>query len=164
MDKDISQNDSLLTLEELFSISPVSGQPVELSFTSPDLSSQGGLLLLREYERQRGFIRTLCSHIEDTRRPYLARHQYEEMLTQRIFQIASGNEDADDCDQLRGDSILKMCCGRTPEGADLSSQPTMTRLENKMTTRELYNVESTPKSYFIFTARFVKVFARFEKY
>jgi hypothetical protein len=62
------------------------------------------------------------------------------MVTQRVLQIASGYEDADDCDLLRGDSILKMCCGRTPEGADLSSQPTMTRLENKLTTRELYNI------------------------
>ena len=140
MDKDISKKDISLSLAELFSLSPVSTKPVELSFTAPDLSSQGGLLLLREYEHQRGFIHSLCSHIEDHRRPYLVQHQYEEMLNQRIFQIASGNEDADDCDLLRRDSILKMCCGRTPEGADLSSQPTMTRLENKLTTRELYNI------------------------
>jgi len=140
MDKDITKNDSSLPLSELFSLSPVCNQPVELSFTAPDLSSQGGLLLLREYEQQQGFLRSICSHIEDTRCSYLVRHQYIEMVTQRVLQIASGNEDADDCDLLRGDSILKMCCGRTPEGADLSSQPTMTRLENKLTTRELYHI------------------------
>lgn len=140
MDKDTSKNDTSLSLEELFSLTPVCSKPVELSFTAPDLSSQGGLLLLREYEHQQGFLRSICSHIEDTRCSYLVRHQYIEMVTQRVLQIASGYEDADDCDLLRGDSILKMCCGRTPEGADLSSQPTMTRLENKLTTRELYNI------------------------
>jgi len=50
MDKDISKNDSSPTLSELFSLSPVCNQPVELSFTASNLSSQGGLLLLREYE------------------------------------------------------------------------------------------------------------------
>ena len=64
MDKDISKNDTLTSLEELFSLNSVTGKQVELSFTAPDLSSQGGLfLLLREYEQQQGFIRSICSHI-----------------------------------------------------------------------------------------------------
>ena len=46
MDKDISKKDTSLSLEELFSLSPVSHKPVGLSFTAPDLSSQGGLLLI----------------------------------------------------------------------------------------------------------------------
>jgi hypothetical protein len=140
MDKDNTKTDFSATLPELFSLTPVCGKPVSLSFSAPDLSSQGGLLLMREYEQNQGFIRSLCSHIEDERRSCLVRHKYEEMLTQRVFQIASGYEDADDCDLLRKDSILKMCCGRTPEGAGLSSQPTMSRLENKVITRELYNI------------------------
>jgi hypothetical protein len=140
MDKDTSKNANSNPLAELFLLSPVSGKPVELSFTAPDLSSQGGLLLLREYEQQRGFIDSICGHIEDMRCPWLVQHSYQEMLTQRIFQIASGYEDADDCDLLRSDSILKMCCGRTPDEGDLSSQPTMSRLENKHTIRELYNI------------------------
>ena len=56
---DISKKDILLSTAELFSLSPVSAKPAELSFTTPDLSSQGGLLLLREYEQQRGFIHSL---------------------------------------------------------------------------------------------------------
>lgn len=62
------------------------------------------------------------------------------MLTQRIFQIACGYEDADDSDLLRNDSLLKICSGRTPESSPLSSQPTISRLENKLSTRELYNM------------------------
>ncbi|MCD6355537.1 MAG: transposase [Prolixibacteraceae bacterium] len=49
-------------------------------------------------------------------------------MTQRVFQIAAGYED---CNDLRGDMILKTCAGRLPQtGSDLASQPTMSRLEN----------------------------------
>lgn len=140
MDKNSKKNSTPPTFRELFSLSPVSGKPVELNFTAPDLSLQGGLLLMREYENNQGFIQSICSRIEDSRCSWLVQHSYQEMLTQRIFQIAAGYEDADDCDLLRKDSILKLCCNRTPDSADLSSQPTMSRLENKLTARELYNI------------------------
>jgi len=67
-------------------------------------------------------------------------HSIEEMMTQRVFQIAAGYEDADDCDALRNDSMLKMCSGRLPSEVALSSQPTMTRFENHISHRELYNM------------------------
>jgi hypothetical protein len=140
MDKGNSKNETPTTLQELFSLTPIAGKRVEVSFSAPDLSSQGGLLLMRECEQHQGFTRSMCNHIDDQRCSYLVQHSYHEMITQRVFQIAAGYEDADDCDLLRKDSILKMCCGRTPDGADLSSQPTMTRLENKLTARELYNI------------------------
>jgi len=62
------------------------------------------------------------------------------MLSQRIFQIAAGYEDGDDCDLLRNDSLLKMCSGRTPDSSALSSQPTISRLENGRSIRELYDM------------------------
>ena len=113
MDKDNSKNVIPASLEELFSLSAVSGKPVKFSFTATDLSSQGGLLFLREYERHRNFIRSLCSHIEDTRTSYLVKHTYYEMITQRIFQIAAGYEDAGDCDLLRKDKSEHACKSRT---------------------------------------------------
>jgi hypothetical protein len=140
MDKGTTKIDTSNFSGELFPLSSISGKSVEFSFTALDLSSQGGLLFMREYALTNDFIGSICSHIEDNRTQYLVKHSYKEMITQRVFQIAAGYEDADDCDLLRKDSILKMCCGRTPDGAELSSQPTMTRLENKLTARELYNI------------------------
>lgn len=125
---------------ELFSLTPACIKNIEVSFTAPDLSSEGGLLLLREFDKRIGFVDRLSSCIEDKRVPYLVQHTYKEMLTQRIFQIACGYEDADDSDLLRNDSLLKICSGRTPESSPLSSQPTISRLENKLSTRELYNI------------------------
>lgn len=132
-----SQND---LFPELFSLSAVNSKKVEVSFTAPNLSSQGGLTLLREFDRQVGFIGRLTGCLEDMRTPHLIRHSYEEMLSQRIFQIAAGYEDGDDCDLLRNDSLLKMCSGRSPDSPALGSQPTISRLENGRSIRELYNM------------------------
>ena len=63
------------------------------------------------------------------------------MLRQRIYQIMAGFEDADDCDRLCRDGILKMCAGRSAsDEIDLASQPTMTRLENRLSRRELFDI------------------------
>jgi len=125
---------------QFFSLMPISNTKVEVSFKAHDLSSQGGLLLMREYEQQDGFIDRIAGCIEDTRHQPYVQHSYYEMIMQRICQIAAGYEDADDSDLLRNDSILKICSGRLPNDAALSSQPTITRLENKITHKELYKI------------------------
>ena len=121
----------------LFNLAPIMGKKVELSFTSPDISSDGGLLLLKECESRIGIIKSITSCLTDARNPAYIRHTYEEMITQRVFQIAAGYEDADDCDSLKSDNILKICTGRLPSDLDLASQPTMSRFENAVTKREL---------------------------
>src|SRR4029434_402230 len=65
------------------------------------------------------------------RDPPRIEHGIIEMLRLRMFLIAAGYEDADDCDALRDDPAVKLAVGRLPEtGAALCSQPTMSRLEN----------------------------------
>jgi hypothetical protein len=140
MDKNSKNFDTTDTNGTLFSLSPLKNKPIEVSFTAPDLSSQGGLLLMREDELQSGFIARLSNCIEDSRFQPFVQHSYYEMIQQRLCQIAAGYEDADDCDFLRHDSILKICSGRLPDDKALSSQPSMTRLENKLTDRELYKI------------------------
>jgi hypothetical protein len=62
-------------------------------------------------------------------------------LRQRIFQIARGYEDANDCDSLRRDPACKAACERLPiVGEDLASQPTMSRLDNAPRRSELYRM------------------------
>ena len=58
-------------------------------------------------------------------------HSLPTLVRQRIFQIACGYADQNDATTLRSDPLLKAVCGRLPEsGADLTSQPTLSRLEN----------------------------------
>jgi hypothetical protein len=60
------------------------------------------------------------------------------MFAQRTLQIVAGYEDVNDATSLRNDGLLQACVGRTPgEDAALASQPTLCRLENTVTRREL---------------------------
>ncbi len=97
-------------------------------------------MLMRESALSKDLLCSISNCIQDNRQPYLIHHTLQELISQRVFQIAAGYEDADDCDSLRGDSILKLCSGCSTDGEDLGSQPTMTRLENKVSNRELYKI------------------------
>ena len=98
-------------------------------------------LLLREVENQLGLIDRISACITDKRDHRYTYHSIKEMLIQRVFQIAAGYEDCKDCDDLRDDMIFKMCAGRLPQsGQELASQPTMSRLENSIGSKDLYRM------------------------
>lgn len=123
------------------SLFPLSNKSVELKYSLEDISSDGGLLLLREVDKQLGLITSISQSIVDQRDKRYIDHGLEEMLAQRVYQIAAGYEDCNDCNEMRKDGILKMCAGRLPiEGKDLASQPTMSRLENSVNNRDLYRM------------------------
>jgi hypothetical protein len=114
-----------------FNLPAVARKKLSVGFDGGMLSSDGGILLLRDVERRVGIAARLASCIRDRRKPERIEHTLEEMLRLRMFAIAAGYEDADDCDALRHDPIFKMAVGRAPESGDpLCSQPTMSRLEN----------------------------------
>ena len=102
------------------------------------LSSDAGVLLLRNVEKQLGLAHRLSACLKDKRDPDFIKHTVEEMLRLRMLAIAAGYEDANDFDRLRYDPIFKMAAGRSPEAGDpLCSQPTMSRLENAPSRTEL---------------------------
>jgi hypothetical protein len=112
-------------------LSPVAGKPVQVTFDGGRLTSDGGVLMLAEIERRLGIAERLARCIEDPRAPERVEHGLAEMIRFRALLIAAGYEDANDCDALRADPAFKMAVGRLPEsGADLCSQPTISRLEN----------------------------------
>ncbi len=71
----------------------LNGKSIDLSYTGADISSNGGLLLLREVENQIGLIKDLADCIEDQRNPRYVKHDSRSLFSQRIFQIAAGYED-----------------------------------------------------------------------
>ena len=119
----------------LFNLAELESKKVEVNFTLSETSSDGGLLLLREVEKQIGLISRLSDCIKDERHQSYVKHPYETMLRQRIMQIAAGYEDANDCNKLKDDEIVKLC---SESSQSLSSQPTMSRFENYAQTRQLY--------------------------
>ncbi len=87
---------------------------ISATFDGGTLSSNGGVLILREIERKLGLATVLSRHIPDDRNRMRITHSYSDMTRARMFAIASGHEDCDDLDVLRSDPALKMACGRLP--------------------------------------------------
>src|SRR5216684_3340636 len=88
----------------------VKGKPVHVAFDGGQMTSDAGIL---------------------PRAPERVRHGLAEMIRYRALLIAAGYPDGNDCDALKSDPAFKMAVGRLPEsGADLCSQPTISRLEN----------------------------------
>jgi hypothetical protein len=111
-------------------LSPVAGKPIIARFDGGSLSSDGGLLALREVEARLGVAERLAACIDDPRAPERIQHGLAEMLRFRLLMIAAGYEDGNDADSLRHDPLFKLANGRLPDAAALCSQPTLSRLEN----------------------------------
>jgi hypothetical protein len=122
-------------------LSPVAGKPLTATFDAGRLSSDGGLIVLREIAARLGLAAAITRPLRDARDPARTRHSYAEMALARMLMIAAGYEDCDDVDALRTDPALKIAVGRAPEtGADLMSQPTLSRLENLADWRALARI------------------------
>ena len=99
-------------------LSPVEGRELRADFDGCALSSDGGVLVLREIERKMGIADVLASCLANPRDPTRTLHSHASMIRARVMAITCGYEDCDDLDVLRHDPALKMACtGRSgPRG------------------------------------------------
>lgn len=113
---------------------------LEATFDGGPLTSDGGLPLMGEADRELGLCAAIAACVPEWRRGAVI-HNLGDLVRQRVYQIACGYEDQDDADSLRTDPLLKLVCGRLHEtGIDLASQPTMSRLENAPTRTACYRM------------------------
>ena len=75
-------------------------------FSGGLLSSDGGVLLLRQIDRGLGLTRHLAGCFRDTRNALFVDHSVEQLLAQRLYGLALGYEDLNDHDTLRLDPLL----------------------------------------------------------
>ena len=118
-------------------LSPVQGKAVVARFDGGRLSSEGGLLVLREIERRLGLAERLAGCLTDPRAPEKVVHRLAEIIRFRILMIAAGYEDGNDADALRRDPMFKLALDRLPSDEELCSQSTISRLENLPDVRAL---------------------------
>ena len=111
-------------------LSPVQGKAVVARFDGGRLSSEGGLLVLREVERRLGLADRLAACLNDPRAPEKVVHRLAQIIRFRIMMIAAGYEDGNDADTLRRDPMFKLALDRLPSDEELCSQSTISRLEN----------------------------------
>lgn len=113
---------------------------VEVEVSETPLSSDAGLLPIREFERRLGWTTGFAAQLTDNRQA--SDHALVEMVRQRVFGILAGYEDQNDHDTLRSDPVFKLVAGRAADAFDLASQPTLSRFENAVTAADLLRLEA----------------------
>ncbi|RPJ53228.1 MAG: IS1380 family transposase [Acidobacteria bacterium] len=118
-------------------LSPIEGKEIVARFDGGRLSSDGGLLVLREIEQRLKVADRLAACIDDPRDPASTVHTVADIIRFRMLMIAAGYEDGNDSTGLRTDPVFKLALERLPSDRDLCSQSTISRLENLPDARTL---------------------------
>ena len=120
-------------------------------FDGGSLTSDAGLLLLREFDHGFALTDDLADAYDDPRRADRIDHSALALLRQRVYQIVAGYEDADDSDLLRTDPVMQTVVGQRDLTVPLGSQPTMSRLENSADWASVEQLKWLPLEWFLRT-------------
>jgi hypothetical protein len=118
----------------------LASRQVVADFTGGTLSTDAGVLLLRQVDLNLGLTQALAQCFDDARNPVWVEHSVQQMLAQRLYGLALGYEDLNDHAQLRRDPLLATACHKTDplgedrlnpqdRGAALAAPSTLNRLE-----------------------------------
>jgi hypothetical protein len=128
--------------------------PIQIEVSDELLTSDAGLLPLRQFDERIGLAKQFAAVLDDPRDPELTEHSFLEMVRSRVFGILAGYEDQNDHDTLRTDPVFKLIADRSPEDDDLASQPTLSRFENQI------NIASLKRLRHVFVEQFIASFAQ----
>ena len=102
---------------------------VEARFDGAQMTTDGGVLLLRAVDRQIGLLKRVAACFRDARDPERVEHALPELLAQRIYALALGYEDLNDHEELRRDPLLGLLAGKRDLEEPLAGKSTLNRLE-----------------------------------
>ena len=103
-------------------------RPIEVEVSQAQLTGEAGLLPIRQFDEAIRLTSRFAAALWDARGGEVL-HSNLSMVRQRIYGILADYEDQNDHDALRSDPAFKLVCDRLPNGLDLASQPTLSRLE-----------------------------------
>ncbi len=103
------------------------GKPVVAQFDTPQLSSDGGAILLKVVDERLGLTARLAACLRERRQAGgKIEHDLLTLIRQRCYGLACGYPDGNDGARLKDDPIHKLLVNRDPiEGPALASQPTL---------------------------------------
>ncbi len=117
----------------------ISRRRIEVNFDGGDITSDAGLLLLRQVDRKLELLERIAPLLPDDRDPERIEHTVLELLRQRVYEIVQGNEDLNDHQHRRIDPALQTALNKT--GA-CASAPTLCRFEQRATTALTWQVQA----------------------
>ena len=137
--------------QETLHFHPVDGKTVRADFNGGELSSDFAALLIRETALRSGLISRLVQSIKDKRHQSYVDHPIQDLLMQRVLQMACGYQDANDSNHLRKDPMFKLAAGRSPLNAEahLASAPTYSRLGKGLSRKDIYNLAHAFAEHFL---------------
>jgi hypothetical protein len=124
----------------LFSFDFLPSKPIEIEVSSSPLTSDAGLLPVRQFDQNLRLTEQLAAALDDRRDPALTRQSLLSMVRQRVYGILADYEDQNDHDTLRSDPVFKLVADRLPDDPDLASQPTLSRFENAVSIADLWRL------------------------
>ena len=130
----------------LINFSALNRKKVEASFTGGSITSDGGLLLLREVDKRIGLSKRMSKVISDGRHLGYVDHSMFHLLKQRVYAIAAGYEDVNDHEFLRKDTCFQTAVGRDEI---LASESTLSRFENAIDRASLIALSKEMVEHFI---------------
>lgn len=116
------------------------GKPVVVEPVEAPITSDAGLLPIREFDEKIGHTVQFAAALSDRRVGPALRHSFEEMTRSRIYGILAGYEDQNDHDALRYDPVFKLVAGVPLDAPELASQPTLSRFENAIGPDSLFRL------------------------
>lgn len=123
--------------------------PIVVEPSRAQLTSDAGLLPIREFDERIGLTLQFAQALDDPRVPELTDHSFLEMVRSRVYGILADYEDQNDHDTLRHDPLFKLIAGRSPQEPPLASQPTLSRFENAINIRSLKRLRDVMIDQFI---------------
>jgi Transposase DDE domain group 1 len=124
-------------------------RPIHVAIADAPLTSDAGLLPLRQFDDRIGLTASFAAALHDPRDPTRIEHSFLDMVRMRVFGILAGYEDQNDHDTLRTDPVFKLIADRSPHDADLASQPTLSRFENQIDIPSLWRLRDVLIDQFI---------------
>ena len=116
---------------------------VEIQANAPNISGDGGLLVLKKVDERHRFMDRMAACLSDARTGGVL-HTVRKMLAQRVYGIAMGWEDCNDSDALRRDPLYSLALGSIP-----ATQPTLSRFENAVDSKDLYRMSKALVEVFV---------------
>jgi Transposase DDE domain group 1 len=126
------------------------GRKIQADFGGGQVSSDGGLLLVRQIDRRLGLTQRLAAVLPDPRHPDRITHRLQSLLQQRLYGLALGYEDLNDHNALRHDPLWQTAAEREEA---LGSSATLCRWENRAGRKEAWLMHQ------VLLERFVASFA-----
>jgi len=107
-------------------------QKLKVGFKGAQVTSDGGLVAIREMDQQLGLTEIAGEHLKDTRYGKNIQHQMEGLFRQSVYSRLGGYEDTNDAEGLRKDPGMRAIIGERALEKTAAGETTVDRFEKEM--------------------------------